>query len=94
LQDREKGKGQGKGKVKGQAKGKGQGKAKSKAKSKGKCKGECKGNSEGKANGTANHRLVKCGDIRHKEYTRVYHSVYALALQEGEAARGPIFVQC
>ena len=31
-------------------------------------------------------KLLKCADTRHKAYSRVCHSVDALALQEGEAS--------
>ena len=47
-------------------------------------KGKGKGMAKGKAKGKENR--LKCGGTRHKEYSRVYHSVYALALQEGETS--------
>ena len=73
--------------MKGKGKGEPSAKAKGKGKAKAKCKGQGKGTVQGKrAEGNANIKLVKCGDTRHKEYSRVYHSVYALALQEGETS--------
>ena len=40
-------------------------------------------NVKGKGKGKANIKLLKCGDTLRKAYNKVYHSVYALALQEG-----------
>jgi hypothetical protein len=38
-----------------------------------------------KAKGKA--QFLKCADTWHKEYNRVYHSVYAIAVQEGETSQ-------